>query len=213
MNKTTLFKCFFILCVCFFVGCAAKNYPQSGFIKDYSVFKNLENTEGDLFYRNPDTLLYSYSKVMIDPVEVYYHPVKERKIDPADLKKLKDTFRKILVDVVAKKYSLSKRPGLKVMEMRVALFNINPDKKPTNVESEEFLSRPLSLGEVSVEVEFIDSLTKKRIAAYIAPEAGKKVKIKEVSKWDDASKAFFHWAKLVYEALEKSHRKGGVKTD
>jgi hypothetical protein len=74
-------------------------------------------------------------------------------------------------------------------------------------------------GEATIELEALDSVSSRQLAAYLETEVGKKYQwtkgIKEgvtsyvdaYSKWDYTKKAMDHWAQLIRQRLDEAHGK------
>lgn len=95
--KTTL-RFVFVVMVSFSVMIssvyARGKIKHSGFFEDYPAFEPDADRKGALVYRKAGLDLKPYTKIMIDPVEIWIAPDSKYKgIKPDDMKILADTFR------------------------------------------------------------------------------------------------------------------------
>ena len=71
--------------------------PSSGFLDDYSGMKADPDRSGAMIYRKNGVSLGAYDKIVISPIEIFYHPnTKYKGVSPDEMKVLADTFASIL---------------------------------------------------------------------------------------------------------------------
>jgi hypothetical protein len=70
----------------------------SGFMENYPAFEADKDQKGSMIYKKSGVSLKAYTKIMIDPIEVWYaDDSKYKGISPDDLKALADAFRAAIV--------------------------------------------------------------------------------------------------------------------
>ena len=162
-----------------------------------------------------------YTKFIIDPVIVYFHPeAKGQGVDPEDLKRLTDYFRDAVIKELkeTKRYSIVEEPGPDVLHIRAAITDVNPTGKSNlavkagtvaavrAVPGVGLLVPRIDVGSVSVEVEMLDSESDERLTVIVANKAGRRFFAGPVSlfkKWGDVEKAFRQLAEAFRARLEE----------
>lgn len=202
------------------VGCATKQtMPRSGFLTDYSGLTQ-EDPMGyaDWTYINDKANFRAYDKIMIDHVVFFLKEDAEYKgFDADETKELADVFHKAIVDALADAYVITDETGPEVMRLRLAVTDLVPGKPvigtmttiiPVGLAVDLIKKgaggEHIGTGEVSVEVELLDSQTGERLGAAIDHKAGAKYKVhKTVTKWGHAKDMFNQWAKNLRKRLDK----------
>lgn len=210
------------------------DYQPKGFLSSY---EHLQPEGGDseaFWYRNPAVPEGKYNKLIVDRIKIFLKDDAEYKgIDPAELKELADYFHQAIVKAVSDAYPVVEEPGPDVLHLRVAITDLVPNKPEASVVSlvVPFLwvgeagagaaqghagSTPF-VGEVTVEMEGLDSVTHQQIAAYVETRIGKKFHwtkgpvtaaedyLKAYSTWAYTKQAMDYWAQQVRERLDKGH--------
>lgn len=113
------------------VGCSStkqsRNVVKSGFLDDYSILRKGEKGEALLIYKNPIAEWKKYTKVIIDPVQLWMgksSPLHD--VPPRERSRLVTRLRGILQDKLLPDYSIVLQPGPNVMQISVALTEANP---------------------------------------------------------------------------------------
>ncbi len=197
----------------------------SGFLGDYSDLQ--PDPEGRVLLMNfkSENVLGSYTKFIIDPVFVYFQENEEGNgFDPVELKQLTDYFRAEVAEELRSsgKYQVVSDPGPGVVRFRAAITNVNPAGRKGNIATKALgvgvgtqtvpvvgmFTPRVSLGDASVEVELLDSLTEERVAAMVDTRKGGRRFFSFISglkKWNDVKAAFRSWAKEFHEVLDAAH--------
>ena len=198
------------------IGCAsAPQKETSGFLGDYPVFE--AGKEGvDKRYLKPGVDFGQYNKVMLDEVVFYFKTDAEYKgIKPSEIKELSDEFHKAFVEEMGDAYPLVKDPGPDVVRVRVAITDLEPSNPVSGTMSTVIpiglgvslikkgaTGEYLGIGSATMEGEFLDSVSDKRIAAVIDKNPGGKLDVGELSP---AKSAFKFWAKRLRVFLDEAH--------
>jgi Protein of unknown function (DUF3313) len=192
----------------------------SGFLADYSKLQQDPHNSDLLIHWNDPGILKNSSKFILDPVVVYLLPeAQQRGIDPEDLAKLAKYFTRAITEELTKsgKYQVLTKPGPGVMELKLAITNVEPINKKENVaEAGATLAAPpgtslivprLSVGKVSIEGELVDSVSGQVKVEFMSSKRGGRFfsGLKAFQKWGDIDAAFRAWAKNFRERLDKAH--------
>jgi hypothetical protein len=229
-----------ILCT-FFTGSVVADssakfgdYQSKGFLSDYSNLTLLDGTKDTYYYEDPKADITKYKKLMVERIKVWFKEDAEYKgIDPAEIKDITDYFHKAIVAAVGDKYPVVREPGPDVLRLRIAMTDLVPNKPAASVvtlvvpfvwaaeagagvANDEPGSTPF-VGEVTIELEALDSQDNRQIAAFIERRIGLKytwtkgVKtgvmdyVKSYSTWAYTKKAIDHWAQAIRRHLDKAH--------
>lgn len=160
---------------------------------------------------------------------------EENGIDPAELKELVDYFHKAIVEAVKDAYPVVDEPAPDVLRVRIAVTDIVPNKVEATVVSlvvpylwvgeasagaaqGEAGSTPF-VGEATIELEALDSVSSRQVAAYIETRVGKKYTwtegvekgvgdyLKAYTTWAYTQQSMDAWAKLMRTRLDAVHGK------
>ncbi|MBU2550308.1 MAG: DUF3313 domain-containing protein [Proteobacteria bacterium] len=186
-------------------GCGGgpKGPVKAGFLGDYQNFQKDPENPSAMFFEKPGVKWDRYTKLMIDPVLIYYHPDSEAQmIQPDELKKLADGFRTVVVDEVKDKYPVVDKPGPDVLRIRAAIVDLIPSNAALNVVTTVLVLCPVDMGGAAMEVEFLDSVSNERLAAYTDRKRGHPAKFNGFTKWSHAEAAFKAWAEELRKALD-----------
>jgi len=196
-------------------GCA-RTVRHSGFLGDYGKLAPDPSYKVAEAYRNPVADMSLYSKVIVDPVEIWYHPDAPYKGIQADqLQALATEFREALVKALADRYPVVEDPGAGVMRLRAAITDIAPSKPGmeavTRVPGVRVLSSAaravsgtrVAVGEASMEAEITDAESGTRLVAIVDTREGRQRIGKPLGKFTDAQQAFDYWAKTLREQLDR----------
>ena len=217
------------------------DYQAKGFLIDYSKLRPSTNEEGAYGYRDPAADLGQYNKLLVDRIKVWFKADSEYTgIDPDELKMLTDYFYEAIEKAVGDAYPMVAEAGPDVLRLRIALTDVVPNKPEASVTSlivpfmwvgeagvgaatKEAGATPFT-GEATIELEALDSVSGKQLAAYIETEVGKKYQwtkgvsegvtsyVKAYSKWDYTKKAIDQWAQLIRQRLDEAHGKAAEKS-
>lgn len=191
----------------------------SGFLGDYSQLKPGPEGGAKLVYMKEGVDFSKYNKIMLDQVVFYFSPnAKNKEIDPEQMKELSDMFHKAVFEGLGSAYPLVEQPGPDVMRLRTAITDIDlPNRALNTVTTVVPVGLAVSLvkkgatgkgsfvGEISMEIEVLDSVSNERIAAAADRRAGGKVA--SMSKFGTAEDAFKFWAQRLRMRLDEFHGK------
>ena len=210
------------------------DYQTKGFLSDYSKLELRADTEDTFFFQDPNTDISQYKKLMVERIKVWFKEDAEYKgIDPAEIKELTDYFHKAIVDAVGDQYPIVREPGPDVLRLRIAMTDLVPNKPSASlitlvvpflwvaeagsgVAQGDTGSTPF-VGEVTIELEALDSQDNRQIAAFIERKIGLKCHwtdgvrtgvsdyVKAYSTWAYTRQVMDHWAQAIRNHLDKAH--------
>ena len=213
------------------------DYHEVGFLSDYSRLKPDEMDDHALIYRDPAVDAAKYNKLLIDRIKIFFEDEAAYKgIDPTELKALTDYFHDAIVKAVSAEpngYPVVTETGPDVIHLRLAVTNVVPNKPEASMVS---LAVPFLwladagtgvakgeagstafVGEASVEMEALDSMSNEQVAAYIQTRIPKKYNYTEgvtkgvtsyanaYSTWAYTKKAMDGWAQFIRQRLDAAH--------
>ncbi len=214
-------KIVYIVIVCFALsvatGCATKQVKHSGFLENYPEFKAGQKGGADFVYMKDGVDFNVYNKIMMDHVVFYFSDESRYKgIHPEELKELSDVFHNAIVEALDNAYPLVDKPGPDVMRLRIAVTEVVASKPGMGAIStvmpiglvlstikKGVTGTHTGVGQASIEVEILDSMTNERIAAAIDTRPGGK--IEGFTKWGAVKGAFEFWAKRLKLWLDETH--------
>jgi hypothetical protein len=184
---------------------------RSGFLGDYSQLQPAKGREGMLtFIRKGDYK--GYTKVMIDPIEVWQNPAADYKGMPAAaMVRLADGISGSFKRALEPQYQVVTSPGPDVLRVRIALTGITPvkpDVKATDFIPIKAVFTAVSGGkpnvvELSAEMEVLDA-SNTRVAAAVANRKGDKALDQgEQVTWKHLEAISDYWAKAFRQRLDE----------
>jgi hypothetical protein len=218
-------KIVYIVIICFALtvatGCATKQVKQSGFLENYPEFKPGPKGGADFVYMKESVDFKRYNKIMMDHVVLYFRDdAKYKGIHPEELNEMSNAFHKAIADNLEGAYPLVVEPGSDVMRLRFAITDVvasNPGMGTISTVMPIGLALSTikkgvtgthtGVGQASIEVEILDSMTNERIAVAIDTKPGGK--IEGFSKWGAVEGAFEFWAKRLRHWLDETHGREG----
>lgn len=214
----------------------------SGFLSNYEQLQPVPGYVADWVYLVPDSSerFAQYDALMIDQPEVFIAPDSKYKgMKPDDLKALADSFRAAVAEELVGAYRIVDAPGPGVLYLRFATTDLQLKKKKnlldftpigavTNVvpgvkqvkeairnAAIEDLAKRISLIEVTVEAEVLDSLTGERIAALIEQLGQRKDREsdleQEATSWDEVDGVVRAFARRLACGLDNARLEPGQR--
>ncbi len=199
-----------LVSLCFLLvgqGQAISGESYSGFLENYPDFEQDKDRPGALVYFNPETDLKTYTKILIDPIEIWYAPDSKYKgIKPDDLKALADTFRLALINALEPEYPVVDKPGPDVLGIRLAITNVYVKKKKRGLlgytpvglvvtTGRALAGKNISLTDATIEIEVLDSQTNERLGALIDKQsASPEKKKKDKTSWEEVENTLKFYA-------------------
>ena len=227
IKKLKIVALFFIV-VILVLGCAAKQgrrVEKTGFLGDYSEFKQGKSNEALYIYLNPKAQCHNYTKVIIDPVSLWAKEDDSRlaKLDPKDKHMLLTLAWGTLHDAMKDgQFEVVEQAGPGVLRVRGA---ITEAVKARVLLADVLAVVPLVwigttvwgmgsgkwpfLGELAGEMEILDSETDERLLAGVDKVVGRLGgNLDPRARWGDVIDGFQHWRERMGVRM-KSCRKTG----
>lgn len=201
------------------VGCAttqqARSVAPSGFLKNTSQLKEGEGDQALLTYRNPRAQWSNYSKILINPVQIYAAPDADMNSDSKEERvALANYFTSALVENLKKNFTIAQRPGPDVLRLRVALTDadqsevlldtistVMPIGLAVSTAKRLAFGSDTAVGFAQAEMEVLDSETSTRLAAAVDKRYGTKALRAKFGSWNHAQEAMDHWAEQISTKL------------
>jgi hypothetical protein len=190
----------------------ANNVVTSGFLADYSILqKGAGDNEALLRYVNPIADWKKYTKVMIDPVQLWMGKSSSLRFIPREdrIRLTSILFGKMRDDLLAD-YRIVREPGPHVMRISVALTEAKSSDAALDTISSILptgyvVSGTKSLatgtgtfvGAASVEAKITDAEIGTLLAAAVDRRGGAKSLSGVTSEWDDVEESFQFWASTL----------------
>ena len=212
---------FYVVIICFALtaaaGCATKQVKHSGFLKNYPEFKSGPKGGADFIYLKEGVDFKRYNKIMMNHVVLFFEDDAEYKgIHPEELAEMSNAFHKAIVENLEGAYPLVDKPGSDVMRLRFAITDVVASKPgrgtiatvmpiglALSTVKKGLTGTHTGVGQASIEVEILDSMTNERIGAAIDTRPGGKME--GFSKWGAVEGAFEFWAKRLRTWLDETH--------
>lgn len=196
---------------------AAATPPQNaGFLADYSKLQPVEGKEGVLRYLDKSVDLRPYTKLMIEPVQVFLAPNPEYKGLQVDtLKRMSDAYQQAFVNAVSSGYQVVTQPGPDVLRIRLAITGVQPTSPPLGATDFIPIKAIFNLGraaagaapkvaEISGEFELLAPDGKVVAAAVATRKSEKTLAQGDKITWNDLQEIVNAWAKTLRQRLDEA---------
>ena len=187
-------------------ACASQDEraKPSGFLEPYVGFVPHPERASAMLYEPEGMDLGRYDRLMIDRVVVWQHPWAEaQEIRPYELLELAAAFHETLVAAVADAYPVVLEPGPDVLRLRAALTDVKARRPGPLRTSAAVAFGALSIEEVTIEAELLDSTSGRRLGAIVDKKSG--ARGLGLGDAGTAAAAFEAWAATLREALDRFH--------
>jgi hypothetical protein len=198
--------------------CAADAPTTSSFINDIPALHSTTLLDGLYLWEASDTAPSEYDRFVIEAIEIFIHPESDYQgIDPVEFLTITDALRIHLIDALEPRYPVVNKPGPGIALVRIAITGVKL-KKRGDLITDPFYRKTIygsainrartpvvQLGDASMEMEVLDSLTGKRIAVAIDPSAVRHGT--EIPNWDSMNDAFKLHASRLRQRMDDEHKK------
>jgi len=217
-KKVTITTVFVIVMAAVFLvsGCARTKQARSakkhsGFLGDYSMLEKGKKGEALMVYKNPDADWPSYSKILLDPVDILSKAKEQASSTPQeDYQMLANNFYTLLYEELSEDYEMVKEPGPRTIRVQIALTDVEKSWAAVNTVTsvipvgivisagKEFATgKPAFVGEVAIEAKALDARTGQVLVMGIDRRVGSNSLRASVDNWDDANKILELWSKMM----------------
>ncbi len=196
-------------------GDGSSAVPNSGFLSDYSKLRPVDGVDGTYRYIDTSSNARAYTKVMVDPVQVFLSPNPDYKgMQPDAMKRMTDAFRMEFVGALASGYQVVNQPGPDVLRVRLAITGVQPTspalgvtdfipiKALFNVARDASGNAP-QVAEMSAEVEVLAPNGRVVGAAVSTRKADKTLPQGESITWSDLQAIAASWGRGMRQNLDK----------
>jgi hypothetical protein len=198
-------------------------------LEDYSGLEPTGDGGGRLIYVKQSDILASYDQVLLDPIEIWFHPnASYRGINPDELNILTDYFEEAIVNALNKPrqgvggklsegYPVVDAPGPNVLRARAAITGLTLERPQRGIGGKTgatFLQMKLrdsAAGtitgiETAMEAELLDAQTGERLIAIVDRRSGDVAGPRPgIAPWEYAKNALDYWAEQLRRAMDKAH--------
>jgi Protein of unknown function (DUF3313) len=225
-TRNTLVLCTITVLACMLAACATQQSRKTStttFLGDYSMLKEGGDGRALLYYINPAADFKAYKTIMMDPVRLYASGKHEMdKLTPEDRQRILNYADAALRKQLGVDYKLVSTPGPGVMRVRVAITeaedsNVTLDTISTIVPIGLALNSLAALatgewgftGSAGLEVELLDSVSGRRLAAAVDRRTGGKISGQgdKFDDWRTIQSALDYWANQMRVRLAEERAK------
>lgn len=202
-------------------GCQSVAPVKTGFMDSYDNFRQHPYVDDARLWIKPGVSradIAGYQQFVILPIEVWPDSNGYQGVTPAELSAITGSFRKTLIDTLAPEYRVVDQPGEGTALIRIAITDLTraaPEKGvldyiPVRLVISAGKDAALALAgkeysavKASLELEFYDSLSGKRLAAVIDKKSGDSF-IQEKNEHDitHIQRLFVLWAERFKKSLD-----------
>jgi hypothetical protein len=186
----------------------------SGFLSTYANLKQNPAFESTVSYVSQDPVknIHKYVAVIVDSPVIYLATDTDEKTLPGrGGAALAEYFRDAITDAVGDAFPVVQSSGPLVLRLRSAIIGVDVGPvMPAGQKDDKSLERPINIGKVGVEIEFVDSETGQQIAAAVDRKTlGEGTSMSSVDftreeKFRAATQAFDGWAKRLRDFLDSA---------
>ena len=189
---------------------------NSGFLDDYSGLKADSDRSGAMVYRKEGVSLGSYDKIVISPIEIFYHPDSKYKgVSPDEMKVLTDTFATVITNELEPEYPVVNSSGKGVLVVRLAITNLKMKKKKRSLLGympigaaltaiQGMAGKRIILADATIEAELLDGVSGERLGTLVDSLA-ESVSKKDKPSWASLEQALTFYAKRFRSRLDAEH--------
>lgn len=191
-----------LVCLLSLQGCARPT-SKSDFLGKNVELSVCPEEKNKLWWEQSGFNWHQYKKVMIDPISLAGDAATDNNhSNQEDLNELQNYFQKAVVEQLAPEFQLTNQPGPDVLRVRPVITKIIRSNPLLNVVTTAAVFIPMDMGGASIEVEFLDSLTDRRVAAMVETKLGTPLElIGSFSSLGHTKNAIDDWASELKLAL------------
>jgi hypothetical protein len=208
----------------------SRGVTESGFLGDYAQLQKGKGDQAKLVYIDPAADWTKYSKIMIEPVQLWDSEdpdSKLGKLSKENQEMLVSYLYTTLSNNLSKDFQIVEQAGPGVLVLRSAVTEAKKSRPVSNLISSivpfgmalsltkrVIFGTGLGVGEAQVEMELLDGQTKQRVAAAVDRRAGTKaLRTKFDGSFGDVKLAFDYWAERLTTRLQEERTGAATKTE
>jgi len=187
----------------------------SGFLSTYANLKPNPEFESTVSFvsKDPTKNVHKYVAVIVEPPVVYLATdADENALPDRGRTALADYFKHAITEAVEDAFPIVQGNGPLVLRLRSAIIGVEVGSAvPADRKDGKSLDRPINIGKVGVEIEFVDSETGEQVAAAVDRQnLGEGAMVGSVDfsreeRFRAATEAFDGWAKRLRDFLDSAH--------
>ena len=205
------------------IALAADQPPaqNSGFLSDYSKLQPAADNPKTRLWVDKSFDFKPYTKILLDPVEVWVSPTSEYKgASPDALKRMSDNFSASFKKALQPGYQLVDKAGPDVLHIKLAVTGINlvkPETNPANFLPIIFIARTVSGAHSAMNVVLTGEMQvlapdNKVVASAVALGTGDKtVEEKQQVTWTELQTITDNWGKGLRRRLDETRGVAAAK--
>lgn len=198
----------------------SKPVRHSGFLSDYARL-GVPESGGGMSWANPDFDLADYDSLFVPNVEMWLSQDNDKKLTKENAGRISGMFRSRTLELIAKRgWRIADKPGKRTATLRLALTELNAADPVGNLVagSAPYLGTAVKVlaitadvhffvGEVSTEVQILDSTTGKILAEALDRRVGNHSVWNTGSTWGDVEDAIGVWTERLAHELSKLRKR------
>ncbi len=174
-----------------------------GCVKTTSTsFVRNSNTLVEYAYTNPEADFSRYAALTTDGLEIYF-PSNIDAPDPADIERLRESFRNAFRNAIGDDFRIVDKPGRDVLKVRAQLVDMKMTGAQGDFTGSGRFGNLVARGELTFVMELIDSRS-----GTVLARAGDRTRNTDtsgrVATWDDVDAAAEYWAGLFRNWLDQN---------
>ncbi|MDD5759499.1 MAG: DUF3313 domain-containing protein [Desulfobulbaceae bacterium] len=189
----------------------------SSFISGSPAYTSDANSPGALVYRKPGVDTSAYTKVLIDPIEIWVdEDSKYKGLSVDESKAIADTLRQVLTKELEPAYPVVNTPGKGVLGIRLAITHVFMKNKKRGLlgytpiglvmtTAANLAGLRMELNQATIEAELLDGETNEQIFALIEPLGEDQANTKLT--WEEVGKRLEIYAKRLRAKLDEGQTK------
>jgi len=148
-------------------GCRHAELTQSGFLSDYAALSRDLEQRARLTYIDPDVDWSSYTRALIEPLEIRLQPTSNDTLEPKQEQKLRRFYLATLEQDLEGRLEVTHAAGPGTLRVRAALTEADCINVTLNAATTFFIFWSVDFGGGTFEVEVLDSVSGRQLAAII----------------------------------------------
>jgi len=163
-----------------------------------------EGAQADQVYISPTADFGAYTRLMATPLEIYY-PEDVPAPDQRDLERLREIFRNAFLTEIAGPYLIVSEPGPDVMRVVAQIIDLKLLAPNGRFEASGRLRDVVASGQLTLLMEFQDSVTGRVLARAGEAEQGSATRVTdEAESWSQVETAAQRWATMFKRFLDEN---------
>ena len=187
--------------------------PKQIAVQDHTFTVDISELEQDMsesphiVYSRPGAPeLGDYNRFIVDPVLIIYSDPQMKELSTEQVGEMQQYFRNAVIEELRNGgYEVGTKSQAKTLRISLAISGLKAPSAASNITS-AVVPLAVSVGEVTIEGVFRESLTNRIDGVVVSHSRGSRVlNPKPWTTWGDVESSFDNWAKGFREAVDKAH--------